>query len=269
MTRNRALSFACFVLLTTPLAFTQQGPPPASPAPPPPQAQQRPRGGGGDARRGGPEGGGMGIVPPGTWWRNPATITSLTLTPDQQKKLDDLFLQSRISLIHLHASLEEEQLKLEPLLNSNPPDQGKTMTEISKIADLRADLEKADAKMLLSLRGVLTADQWTKLQADQRTRHEGAGRGAGRGEGNGAGPGGPMGELDLNLQKLDQLAAIDPDRLAAIQDRLLDLQTELQTHFSNLNIRIPEINIPAIHIPEITVPQPDLPAIPGSAAPNS
>jgi Spy/CpxP family protein refolding chaperone len=136
----------------------------------------------------------MGIVPPGTWWKNPTTITDLTLTADQQKKLDDLFLQSRISLIHLHASLEEEQLKLEPLLNANPPDQAKTLAQISKIADLRADLEKADAKMLLSLRGVLTADQWTKLQAEQHTRHkEPEGRGDKREPGDKHGAGGPQG----------------------------------------------------------------------------
>ncbi len=91
-------------------------------------------------------------------------------------------------------------MKLEPLLNANPPDQARALAQISKIADLRAELEKANAKMLLSLRGVLTADQWTKLQADQHARHEppdgpmdgrGEGRGNGRGKGGPGAPGGP------------------------------------------------------------------------------
>ena len=56
------------------------------------------------------------------------------------------------------------------LLNANPVDSGKALAEISRIADLRADLEKANAKMLLGLRAVLTADQCTKLQADQHGR---------------------------------------------------------------------------------------------------
>ena len=188
MTRNRALSLALLTALAAPLALAQQVPP-APPVPPRP-AHNEDRG----DRRGGPEAGGMGIVPPGTWWKNPATVTSLTLTADQQKKLDDIFLQSRIGLIQLHASLEEEQLKLEPLLNINPPDQAKTLAQISKIADLRAGLEKADARMLLSLRGVLTADQWTKLQADQHQRRDRDDRGVGRGSGRGAqGPDGPQG----------------------------------------------------------------------------
>ena len=78
------------------------------------------------------------------------------------------------------------------MINANPPDQARSLAEISKIADLRADLEKADAKMLLSLRGVLTADQWTKLQADQRARHERPmdGRGQKRGPDGQRGPGG-------------------------------------------------------------------------------
>ena len=121
MTRNRALSYALFALTAAPIAFAQQGPP----MPPTPNGVPEPPSRGAMMMKRGPQerGGGMGIVPPGTWWKNPATVTALTLTADQQKKLDDLFLQSRISLIHLHASLEEEQLKLEPLLNSNPPDQ--------------------------------------------------------------------------------------------------------------------------------------------------
>ena len=101
-------------------------------------------------------------------------VARLGLTPDQQKRMDDIFHQSRIQLIDLKASLEKEQLNMEPLLNANPPDQGRTLGEISKVADLRADLEKANAKMLLGLRGVLTADQWTKMQ-EQRRSLEGRG----------------------------------------------------------------------------------------------
>ena len=107
----------------------------------------------------------MGIVPPGTWWRNPETIKALNLSPDQQKKMDDTFRQNRIALIDVKANLEKEQLNLEPLVNANPPDTNKALAQISKIADLRADLEKANARMLLGLRAQLTADQWTKLQS--------------------------------------------------------------------------------------------------------
>jgi Spy/CpxP family protein refolding chaperone len=121
-----------------------------------------------EIQRGEMRDGGMGMpgdgMPPGTWWRSQETIAHLSLSLDQQKRIEDFFLQSRVQLIDLHASLEKEELLLEPLLNANPVDQGKAMAQISKIADTRAELEKTNAKMLLNIRAVLSVDQWTKLR---------------------------------------------------------------------------------------------------------
>jgi Spy/CpxP family protein refolding chaperone len=51
------------------------------------------------------------------------------------------------------------------MLSANPPDMTKTMAQIDKVAQARADLEKANARMLLGIRVLLTPDQWTKLHA--------------------------------------------------------------------------------------------------------
>jgi Spy/CpxP family protein refolding chaperone len=102
-------------------------------------------------------------VPPGTWWRNSELVSRIGLSPDQVKKIDGIFLDARVQLIHTHATLEEEQVRLEPLLSANPINQQAAEAQVAKIADTRAELEKANAKMLLTIRGVLTADQWTKL----------------------------------------------------------------------------------------------------------
>lgn len=124
---------------------------------------------------GGPGGGfgmGPGGMPPGTWWKSTEMAQKIGLSADQVKRIDDIFVKSRVELIHAHAALEEQELMLEPLMSANPIDQGKALSQINKIADLRADLEKTNAKMLLGIRGVLSADQWTKLQ----TMHHGFGR---------------------------------------------------------------------------------------------
>jgi Spy/CpxP family protein refolding chaperone len=116
--------------------------------------------------RGG-ERGGMGeghFGPGGMWWKNPLVVQRLTLTPDQVTRMDAIFQKSRIDLIDLKANLEKQEVMLEPLLSANPPDTAKATLQIDKVADARASLEKANAKMLLSIRGVLTADQWTKLR---------------------------------------------------------------------------------------------------------
>jgi Spy/CpxP family protein refolding chaperone len=125
------------------------------------------------------------IGPPGMWWKNPNVVQKLTLTADQTKKMDDIFQQSRLQLIDLKANVEKQQVMLEPLLSSNPVDTSKAMAQIDKVAEARADLEKANAKMLLGIRAVLTPDQWTKLRD-----HQFGGPGAQGGPG---GPGGPMG----------------------------------------------------------------------------
>ena len=106
--------------------------------------------------------------PPGIWWRNPDLIQKLTITPDQQKRMDDIFQQSRLQLIDLKAAVEKQEILLDPMLAANPPDTNKILAQIDKAVQARAELEKANARMLLGIRTVLTPDQWTKLQAEER-----------------------------------------------------------------------------------------------------
>lgn len=183
MTRKMLLTAAMLLAATYTYA---QAPAPAAPgnrppraaradAPMPPDARGFDRPGPGDP------------MPPGTWWRNSDMVARVGLTPDQVKRIDDVFTQSRVRLIDLHATLEKEELLLEPLMDANPVDQNKAYAQIAKIADARAELEKTNAKMLLGIRAVLTPDQWTKL----REMHHGFGRGDGRHDGPGRGPDGP------------------------------------------------------------------------------
>jgi Spy/CpxP family protein refolding chaperone len=111
---------------------------------------------------------GVRLGPPGMWWHNPDLIQKLTLTPDQQKRMDDILQQSRLQLIDLRANVEKQELLMEPMLAANPPDTNKVLAQIDHTAQARAELEKANAKMLLSIRNVLTPDQWTKLQTEER-----------------------------------------------------------------------------------------------------
>ena len=133
----------------------------------PPGPGQRP-----DQARGGGWADGMRsslqMGPPGIWWHNPDLVQKLTLTPDQQKRMDDILQQSRLQLVDLKANVEKQELLMEPMLAANPPDTNKVLAQIDHTAQARAELEKARAKMLLSIRNVLTPDQWTKLQAEER-----------------------------------------------------------------------------------------------------
>jgi len=122
----------------------------------------RPEMGRGD--EGGMRGGFRGL-PHGLWWKNPMVVQQIGITPEQQKKMDDILQQSRLQLIDLKANVERQEVLLQPMLDANPPDTPQVLAQIDKLAQARADLEKANARMLLGIRTVLTPEQWTKLQA--------------------------------------------------------------------------------------------------------
>ena len=113
------------------------------------------------------------VGPHGRWWNDPEFVKLLELSPDQQKKMEDVFEQSRPSLTDLSGQLRAEEGKMLPLLAVDQPDESKVLAEIDHVAQIRAELEKANARMLLGLRRVLTQDQWKKLQANDPGRHGG------------------------------------------------------------------------------------------------
>lgn len=100
---------------------------------------------------------------PDRWWKNPATVQSLGLTADQQKKMDDIFQQYRLKLIDLNAALEREEVTLDPLVSAESLDDSRITAQIDRVAQARAELEKANGRMLLGIRKLLSTEQWNKL----------------------------------------------------------------------------------------------------------
>jgi len=54
---------------------------------------------------------------------------------------------------------------MEPLVSADQPDEAKIIAQIDKVAQARAELEKADARMLLGIRRLLTPEQYNKLKS--------------------------------------------------------------------------------------------------------
>jgi Spy/CpxP family protein refolding chaperone len=133
----------------------------------------------------GPEGG------HGRWWNNPKMVERLKLTDEQRKAFDGILLEHREKLIDLRASVEKAELGMEPLMGDDQPNEAKILAQIDKVAQARAELEKANARFLLAIRGKLTPEQWKLVQAYRANRgqerrgweHCGQGR-------DGQGPGG-------------------------------------------------------------------------------
>lgn len=99
----------------------------------------------------------------GRWWNNPRVAQAVGLSDDQRKQMDAIFQQHRLNLIDLKASLEKQEVMMHPMIEADNPSESQVLAQIDKIAQARAELEKADARMLFDIRKVLTADQWQKL----------------------------------------------------------------------------------------------------------
>ena len=166
---------------------------------------------------GGPGGPGFGMHRPpmeramgpregfGRWWNNPKIAEKLKLTDDQRKAMDQIFQEHREKLVDLRADVEKAEIEMEPLVRADQPNEQAVLAQIDKVAQARAELEKANARFLFELRGKLTPEQWKQVQ-EFRQNHEGMRREfrgrQGRGPGDGSDraapvpPPGPQGMLD-------------------------------------------------------------------------
>jgi len=124
----------------------------------------------------------------GRWWDDARTIEKYKLTDSQRKSMDHVYQQHRMALVDLHATLEKAELAMEPMMQEDQPHESRVLAQIDVIAQARAKLEKANARMLFDLRRQLTPEQWKQIQADRAARRSEGGQGPGahwRGAGRG------------------------------------------------------------------------------------
>lgn len=151
----------------------------------------------------------------GRWWDNPHIAQRIGLTDDQKKRMDDIFEQHRLQLVDLNATLEKDEIVLHPLLQADQLDEQKILSQIDAIAQARAELEKAHARMLFGIRKVLTPDQWKNLQSIVREHRMGEGMDRdhrGWGGPDHRGPGGPDGPPPADQGGSPQAAPQAPRR---------------------------------------------------------
>jgi Spy/CpxP family protein refolding chaperone len=130
----------------------------------------------------------------GRWWNDASIIEKLKLTDEQRKSMDAILLAHREKLIDMRAAVDKAELGMEPLMHDDQPNEAKILAQIDAVAQARAELEKANARFLLAIRGKLTPEQWKGLQAarSERMEHRGL-RGGPRPEGSGRHAGPPQG----------------------------------------------------------------------------
>jgi len=99
------------------------------------------------------------------WWKDSNIVKQIGLSDAQVKQIEDTFQAHRLKLIDITAEVERQEATLEPLIESDNPDEKQVVAQIDKVAAARAQLEQENALMSLAIRKVLTPDQWKTLRS--------------------------------------------------------------------------------------------------------
>ncbi len=105
-----------------------------------------------------------GDIPLGKWWKHPRVAEELGLTAEQQERLDEIFAKNRREFIDLKADVEKRQLDVEELLARKDADVKKVSAASDALEQARARLGKARLMLIFEMKGVLTQEQWEKIQ---------------------------------------------------------------------------------------------------------
>jgi Spy/CpxP family protein refolding chaperone len=98
---------------------------------------------------------------PPKWWTSEPYKRELGLTPDQSRKLEDIFQAAAPTLRTQRKALEDAEAQFEKLVNQD--NEPVVIEQINRVVSARADLNKSHSIMLYRMRRVLTPEQWTKL----------------------------------------------------------------------------------------------------------
>ena len=103
----------------------------------------------------------------GKWWQSEEYKRELRLTPEQSKKLEEVFQASVPTLKSLKKALDQAESEFERLLERG--DDGSVMDQVERVEAARAELNKSHTMMMLRMKRVLTTEQWAKFNAMHQT----------------------------------------------------------------------------------------------------
>ena len=118
---------------------------------------------------------------------------ALKLTPDQEKKFEDIKYKQQQEIIDIHAKIQKNRLDLKKMLTDNKVDQNTVLQLVDDNSKLQGEVKHAVAKGALDIYNILNDDQkpiWAKIMlrigAGMQMKHKfaaGMARGMMRGHG--------------------------------------------------------------------------------------
>jgi len=103
-------------------------------------------------------------LPPGKWWRRPEIIQILTLTDDQQNRLETIFRGAANDLIDLRGEVEKQNVALRGELDQPQLNRQIILRDATHLNEARGKLFERELMMLVDMRAVLTEPQWNRMR---------------------------------------------------------------------------------------------------------
>jgi Spy/CpxP family protein refolding chaperone len=105
----------------------------------------------------------------GRWWLDPHVVKNLDLTNDEVQKLENAFNTSSIKMIELKSKVEQEQYKLQALLEQQNMDEDAINTQIQNLEKARSALGIERTRFVVQVRKIIGYEQFQKY-LDMRRR---------------------------------------------------------------------------------------------------
>jgi Spy/CpxP family protein refolding chaperone len=103
-------------------------------------------------------------LPPGKWWRRPDIVQILSLSEEQQEKLETIFRNASSDLIDLRGEVEKQNINLHGELDQQQLDRAVIRRDAQKLSDARGRLFERELTMLVDMRAVLNDSQWNRMR---------------------------------------------------------------------------------------------------------
>lgn len=103
-------------------------------------------------------------LPPGKWWRRPQVVQTLSLSADQQDRLDAIFRGAANDLIDTKADLDKATVALRGELDRPQLDRAAIRAIAQRINQARSRKFERELMMLADMRAVLTEEQWKQMR---------------------------------------------------------------------------------------------------------
>ena len=103
-------------------------------------------------------------LPPGKWWRRPEVIQMLSLSEEQQNRIEAISVKAANELIDLRGEVEKSNVALRAELDQPQLNREAIRRIAVHLNEARGRLFERELMMLVDMRSVLTDAQWNRMR---------------------------------------------------------------------------------------------------------